>query len=540
MRSKPFMASDTATASPEGERTRQTRPRIPLTGSRLGRLILFLNLLGLLVLVSGALVFNEFRRGLVEARLDSLNTQGQLIAYAIVNAATEGDPEPRLNADRARSVLTIFDVSRSERARLYDGQGQLIADTDLIDDKVMVRTLPPAHPAQAGDTGQSARSSHDAKAHLVETAEVAAALSGRKISEVRESETGGRLVSVSIPIQHVRRVLGVLMLEAGGVDDIVAAQRRTLIPFIVIAVMVTLISSILLDQVVARPVLRLARAADSVRLSRMRSISLPDLSNRQDEIGDLTRSLETMTETLSDRLGAIESFAADVSHEIKNPLTSILSAVETLELAPEGSDARTRLMAILKSDVGRMDRLITDISNASRLDAELSRETPRVIDLDRLLFEMVNALGHEHRPGRATIHLTPEVRETAKVHGREGPLSQVFRNLIDNARSFSPEDGQVIVSIGRTATDQGGGQIIAEVQDNGPGIPPENLETIFERFYTSRPKGQSFGVHSGLGLSIARQIVEAHGGSLTATNRLSDAGQILGASFRVILPEARA
>ncbi len=537
------MASATATGNPETDRPLTGRVRLPLAGSRLGRLILLLNILGLVVLIAGALIMNEFTRGLVEARLDSLSTQGQLLSYAIVNAATEGDPEPSMNPELGRKILTLLGVPPSERARLYDADGHLIADTDLIADRVLQRNLPavrtPGNPLSESETAVSAR---EAKAHGAEMAEVQAALKGVKVSQVRESESGGRLVSVSIPIQHVQRVLGVLMLEAGGVDAIVAAQRRTLTPFIIIAVLVTLVSSILLDQLVARPVLRLARAADSVRLSRARAMSLPDLAGRDDEVGDLTRSLESMTQTQSARLDAIERFAADVAHEIKNPLTSIRSAVETLEMAPAASPVRDRLIGILKSDVRRMDRLITDISNASRVDAELSREAPRGVELDRLLSDIVATYAAELHPDEPSVRLIlPADSAGLWVSGRETPFGQVFRNLIDNARSFSPRDGEVRVTLSRTAPDKTGrGRIVVFVDDDGPGVPTDNLETVFQRFYTSRPRGQAFGSHSGLGLSIARQIVEAHGGVIRAINREGDQGQVLGARFSVDLPEVRA
>ena len=365
------------------------------------------------------------------------------------------------------------------------------------------------------------------------------ALAGLRVAQVRESEGEGRLVSVSTPLQHVHRVLGVLTVEAGGVDDIVAAERRSLMPFILFAVLVTLVSSIVLDQLVARPVLRLARAADSVRLARARAMSLPDLASRNDELGDLTRSLESMTETLSARLDAIDRFAADVAHEIKNPLTSIRSAVETLELAPPDSPVRDRLVGILKSDVRRMDRLITDISNASRVDAELSREQPRSVALDRLLGDIVATYVVEGVEAQGVVLEIAADAENVSVSGRETPLGQVFRNLIDNARSFSPPGGTVRVTLGREGTDTRGlrGRLLVTVEDDGPGVPPENLESIFERFYTARPKGQAFGGHSGLGLSIARQIIEAHGGDIHAENRMTASGEVLGARFIVAFPE---
>jgi two-component system sensor histidine kinase ChvG len=296
---------------------------------------------------------------------------------------------------------------------------------------------------------------------------------------------------------------------------------------------VTLLSSLMLTQLIAQPIMRLSSAADRVRLSRARAIDLPDLANREDEIGDLTRSLTDMTRALSDRIDAIERFAADVAHEIRNPLTSIRSATETLELVKDEAP-RERLMRILKQDVGRLDRLITDISNASRLDAELSRESPRLLDLEKVMADIAAFYEATLREGDAHVRFVPTApHEPLRINGREGPLGQVFRNLIDNARSFSSPEGEVRVSLSRR-----GSEIVAVVDDDGPGMPPDNLETVFERFYTSRPKGAAFGGNSGLGLSIARQIIEAHNGRIWAENRLGQDGQVAGARFSVALPAA--
>jgi two-component system sensor histidine kinase ChvG len=226
---------------------------------------------------------------------------------------------------------------------------------------------------------------------------------------------------------------------------------------------------------------------------------------------------------------AIERFAADVAHEIRNPLTSVRSAVETLELVEEPK-ARDRLLAILKQDVGRLDRLITDISNASRLDAELSREPTRPIAMARLLREIVGLYETVRRESDPHVRLSVDI-DAVTVPGREGPLSQVFRNVIDNARSFSAPGGEVRVSLSRER-----GQAVVRIDDDGPGMPPENLETVFERFYTSRPPGTAFGGNSGLGLSIARQIIDAHGGTIRAENRGDGHGGVAGARFVVTLP----
>ncbi|HEX5262463.1 MAG TPA: stimulus-sensing domain-containing protein [Phenylobacterium sp.] len=510
-----------------------------MPGTRLGQLIIALNVLGLAVLIVGALVLNELRQGLVNARIDSLTTQGELMAAIIDQAATVGEPVPAMDPNYASVALEMLANPKTQRARLFDPQGRLIADSELVADRVEQRVLPPARPRGTGgislDTQRPARRAVVAEeARSALRAEVTRALSGQHVAVRRRSEDGQRVVSVSIPIQHVRAVLGVLTLEANDVDAIIARERMALIPFILIAIGVTLASSLLLTQLIAQPVLRLARAADRVRLAGARAISLPDLARRDDELGDLTRSLEDMTQALSERMDAIESFAADVAHEIKNPLTSLRSAVETLDLINEPV-ARERLLKILKNDVQRLDRLVTDISNASRLDAELSRDPPKTIDLERLVADIVNLYQATAKPGDVTVRFQASgALEPVMVSGREGSLGQVFRNLIDNARSFSPPGGQVEVAMQRVA-----GRVIATVSDSGPGIPPENLETVFERFYTSRPKGAAFGGNSGLGLSIARQIAEAHGGTLRAQNRLVD-GKVVGAVFLLILPEAKA
>jgi two-component system sensor histidine kinase ChvG len=416
--------------------------------------------------------------------------------------------------------------------RLFAANGQLIADSWVATDRVEASPLPPAR--RPGETtftlpgfSPAPRSSEAAERSLRE--EIAVAMAGKEKSQVRPSGSGGRVASVSLPIEHVRDVVGVLTLESGDVDRIIGAEWVALVPFIIIAVLVNLISSFALTQLIAQPVRRLSDAADSVRLSRARAIALPDIAARRDELGDLARSLEDMTHTLSDRMEAIERFAADVAHEIRNPLTSVRSAVETLELVKD-QKARDRLLAILKQDVTRLDRLITDISNASRLDAELSREPTRAIALPRLLREIAGIYETTRRESDPHVRLTVEA-DTVAVLGREGPLSQVFRNVIDNARSFSAPGGEVRVTLGRER-----GQAVVRVDDDGPGMPPENLETVFERFYTSRPPGTAFGGNSGLGLSIARQIVEAHGGTIRAENRDDGHGGVAGARFVVTLP----
>ena len=545
------MASDTATAKPDPRRqkVREDQPtprrwRLTLPVSRLGRTIIILNLMSLLILVIGALVINERQRGLVNAQLDSLKSQAGQIASIIEESAVEGLPEPYLNADAARQVMLILfgQGTAAQRVRVFDAQGNLIADSYDSSDRIERRPLPPIRrpggtfhlDPLADEPAARPRRADEARAALER--DLKAALQGEMVSGLRPTPSGDRVVSVTVPMREVQAVTGILTIDGANVDKVVAEQRWALMPFIIMALLVSMISSFMLNRVIARPVRRLAEAADEVRLSRARSISLPDLAVRNDELGDLGRSLEGMTIALSERMDAIDRFAADVAHEIRNPLTSIRSAVETLELVKDAK-AKARLLSILKQDVARLDRLITDISNASRLDAELSRDHPRPLDLGKLLGEIVGFYGDTSRPDQPPVVMEQPQGPPIRVAAREGPLSQVFRNLIDNARSFTRLStttggvGEVRVSLSREAR-----QATVFVDDDGPGIPPDNIETIFERFYTSRPTGAAFGGNSGLGLSIAREIVTAHGGRIWAENRIAEDGRIEGARFVVCLP----
>ncbi|WP_372708122.1 sensor histidine kinase [Brevundimonas sp.] len=537
------MASDTAIAKADPLPPGEDRPRRGLTrfgGSRLGGLILALNLLSLLILFVGALLLNEWSRGLIEARQETLIAQGEILVQVLAErGVTQGEPQPTFNAIEAGKLFVDVIIPKGQRARLFDIDAIPVADSYLVTEAIPGRPLPPTLPAgtpvEAPDAAERAREEADlgrVRAALAE--EVERALEGETQASLRRSETGDRVVSVSIPVRHVQQVLGVLTLEAGDVNETLDAQRRALMPFALVALFVNLLGSLLMHLFVARPVMRLSAAADEVRMQRARAISLPDLEGRKDEIGDLARSLETMTETLSDRMDAIEAFAADVSHEIKNPLTSIRSALETLPLVKTDAQ-REKLTVLLQQDVRRLDRLITDISNASRLDAELARDRPRVVDLTLLLSEIVGVYAAGLKPGEPKVVFVAPDGQHALVTGRDGPLGQVIRNLIDNARSFSPPGGTVRIALGRDDLDSVA-PVRVVIDDDGPGIPPDNLETVFDRFYTSRPKGTAFGANSGLGLSIARQIIEAHGGRVRAINRAATDGTVEGARFEIALP----
>jgi two-component system sensor histidine kinase ChvG len=294
--------------------------------------------------------------------------------------------------------------------------------------------------------------------------------------------------------------------------------------------------SVFLAGTIADPVRRLAAGAESVRRRTRSRVEIPDFTERRDEIGHLSGALRDMTNALYTRIEAIESFAADVAHELKNPLTSLRSAVETLPLA-KTEQSRARLLAVIEHDVRRLDRLISDVSDASRLDAELQRQEAAPVDLIKLLTTVVTVANEVRGENNVRVTLTCEGNaRTLTVPGHDSRLAQVFNNLIDNARSFSPEGGTVRIACRRRRD-----QVTIVVDDDGPGIRPDAVEKIFERFYTDRPE-QGFGQNSGLGLSISRQIVEAHGGRIRGENRVGlTAGgtgepRILGARFVIRLP----
>ena len=288
--------------------------------------------------------------------------------------------------------------------------------------------------------------------------------------------------------------------------------------------------SLILAGTIARPIRRLAAAAERIRSGHGRPVAVPDFGNRRDEIGDLAIALKDMTDALYGRMDAIESFAADVAHELRNPLTSLRSAVETMARTTD-SDARERLMRIIRDDVSRLDRLISDISDASRIDAELSRAEQQSVDIGAMVKILGESMHSTDRGGFPKFVVDVEDRRDLIVLGVEARLGQVLRNLVDNAVSFSPPDGTIWISAGRQDN-----QVVLTVEDQGPGLPEQDREAVFGRFYSARPDGEAFGTHSGLGLSISRQIVQAHGGEIMAENRIDADGAVVGARFVVRLP----
>ncbi|NND49819.1 MAG: HAMP domain-containing protein [Rhizobiales bacterium] len=540
------------------------------------RIIVF-NLAALVILVSGILYLNQFRAGLVDGHVKGLLTQGQIIAGAIAASATIDtesvmiDPDRLLelqtgeavspleeqissldfpiNPERAAPILRNLISPTHTRARLYDRDGGLVVDSRNLfaSGQILRYDLPPLReeaPSLIETLWRSIRAAvrrgdlpayrelppDEGKGYT----EVAAALTGASTSIVRVNEKGELIIFVAVPVQRFRAVLGALVLstQGGDIDGIISAERWAIFRVFLVAAGVTVLLSLLLASTIGEPVRRLAAAAERVRKGVDSRQEIPDFTARRDEIGHLSGALRDMTKALYDRMDAIERFAADVAHELKNPLTSLRSATETLPVARTDAD-RQRLIEIVQADVRRLDRLISDISAASRLDAELSRQETGPVDLKQLLLAVVAVADSAASGVKVVLEVNGTDGDFA-VNGHDLRLGQVAHNLIDNAVSFSPADSTVRVSLSRH-----GGFVKFSVDDGGPGISPDVQERIFERFYTDRPGIEAFGQNSGLGLSIAKQIVEAHDGIITASNRLGENGSIAGACFEVTLPASR-
>lgn len=541
----------------------------------LTRRIIVFNVVGLCLLVAGILYLNQFRQGLIDARKQSLMTQAQIIAGAIGETATAAPPTRTIDpleqmaergrwvnpddyfaerdipiiAEEAAPILRRLILPTQTRARLYDKDGWLILDSRQLTDagQIILFELPPVDGTD--DLGFFTRIWDDLREYLPVRNlpryreagsqngyiydEVSRALTGDLATMERISERGELIVSVAVPVQRFRAVQGALMLstEGGDIDAIVRAERVAIVQVFLVALAVSVLLSVVLAGTIAEPVRRLAEAAERVRKGKSSRVEIPDFTARRDEIGELSGSLRDMTKALYDRIDAIESFAADVAHELKNPLTSIRSAIETLDVA-KTPEQRTRLMDIIQHDIRRIDRLISDISDASRLDAELSRQELDDVRLDTLAEAVVSLFNETGTDGARSVIFDMPVgarSDTAFcVKGGADRLGQVLRNLIDNALSFTPENGHVYLRLTRGAQ-----MVRLAVEDEGPGVPEASLERIFERFHSDRPG--AFGRHSGLGLSISKQIVEAHGGRIWAENRKEG-----GARFIVELPVAEA
>jgi len=543
---------------------RQTKPVAGRRVSPLLRRVLLVNLLPLALLLAGLLYLDQYQNGLLIAEVTTLREQARIFAGALGESAVREDDSgtSRLVADIARPLLRrLTEPTPNAQARLYAPNGQVVADSrarEGVGGAIITEPLPPAvdRGRIVGAIGRIydrvlALLPHNAEGPLLDTGPSAAGpdwqpdvreelrLTGTNQSRemppyIRRTADNRLLVTVEEPVLRTLHTVGIVLLtrEAREVDDSVLAVRLSVLELFTLALGLTVMLSWYLSLTIARPLLRLAGVAEQMREGRGRSGMVPEqLLRRTDEIGALSGALAESARALWARMDAIERFAVDVTHEIKNPLSSIHSAIETLRRIEDPVKQR-RLLAIIAEDVGRLDRLISDIADASRVDAELSRMATEAVDVAPILATLAEINEATRKDGDPRIELAPPEGRVV-VLAVESRLVQVLRNLIANAESFSPRDGRIGISARESGT-----MVEIGVEDAGPGIPEAKLEHIFDRFYSERPKGERFGQHSGLGLSISRQIVEALKGHISAENRRDAAGQVLGARFVVRLPRA--
>ena len=549
------LAARTQASSPQPRHRRWVSPLL--------RRVLLVNFVPLALLFATLLYLDQYQDGLLEAEVSALREQARIYAGALSESAVRvTDPNnPVLEPELARPLLRrLTDPTPNAGAKLYGPDGNLVADSRVREGAggaVTTEPLPAAadrgvliglmgdaydwmlslfpHPRGTNVEFAPGPAGADWQPDVREEIRLTSGTDSHEMDPyIRRMQDGRLLVTVAEPVQRDRHNVGIVLLtrDAREVDNSLFAVRLSILGLFGLALVLTVIVSWYLSLTIARPILRLAQAAYAMRAGHGRTGTVPaPLLARRDEIGELGQALNASAAALWQRMDAIERFAADVAHEIKNPLSSIRSAIETLKRI-EDPRHQGRLLAIIQDDVVRLDRLISDISDASRVDAELSRTPTEPVDVVDLLKTLAE-IAHNTRDDEDPVIETDLPPDSLHVHAVEGRLVQVLRNLIGNAESFSPPRGTITLRARET-----GSMVEIAIEDEGPGIPDANLEHVFDRFYSERPAGEKFGKHSGLGLSISRQIIEALRGRISAENRRDETGQVAGARFVVRLPRA--
>lgn len=520
----------------------------PLRMSRLTARIMAIMLFPLAIFLVGLLSLDQYRTTLIQSEFVALERQGFTLARSLALAEADRDrrvARRQLSPETMTHLLPLVGLGSSLRARVFQPNGSLLADTarrsgfqpnvdirrhrdkswhrqtrNFLNDMVTAASgwFSPYDELPEYVERRRQRASH--------FAEVIAALSGEPRRALRIDRDGNLMLSVAVPVQNLRLVRGALMVSIGGgkIEKELANVNIVFLQLFVGVLLVTLGLSLYLARSITRPISRLAAAADKLRQSADMSSRLQRLPHRNDEIGQLSDSLIELTDELQKRIQATAAFAADVAHEIKNPLSSLRSATETFSRAKTAAQKK-KLLAVILQDVQRLDRLISDISQASRVDTEIIGQIRDPVDFASLIDNFLQMRAQTHSQHKL---LFEKPAAPIMVRMNESRIVQVIDNVLSNAISFSPKQGAVQFVLSHDAADK---MAVLDILDDGPGIPDSKLETVFNRFYSERPSGESFGEHSGLGLSIARQIVDAHNGKLTAANRLGG-----GARFRLVLP----
>ena len=522
-------------------------------GSRLSVRILTIMLFPLVLFTIGLLSVDHYKRALIRGELSALERQGVVLArsLALAEASRSDFVYRRLSPETMTQLLPLVGYGSVLRARVFQPDGTLAADTarhGLSSGVVDVRRRKDRSMHGAFRRQVTNWLNHMAslftndppmpimpdrrREQISESPHIRAALNGQLRRGVFRGMHGQMVLSVAVPVQDLRVVRGALLLTTSGgrIENEIQQVQWVFLQIFGIVFLVTIALALYLARSITTPITKLAAAADSLRQSHDLQ-PLATLPNRKDEIGKLSLALTEMTNELQRRIQATAGFAADVSHELKNPLASLRSAVDTVALIEDPQQQR-KLMDVILADVGRLDRLISDISEASRMDVELHRALPDPMPLNEMLDNWV-ALSRDRFGADKLQYDKPD--EDLPVRFFPGRIVQILDNLLQNALSFSPEGAPITLRVTATNND-----VLIALEDEGPGIPVGKLEAIFDRFYSERPTSEGFGNHSGLGLSISRQIAEAHNGTLTAENRIAQSdGQITGACFTLTLPLAR-
>ena len=516
--------------------------------------ILSINVIAIFVVFTAVLHLDRYEDSLIQTELEGLERQATLFANALSEVAVARNPGAQ-NYLSVTAVQNVIDRSALEslaRSRVFGTGGELLADSFRLPGRVPSVTTKPLASVSPNiffqkfldkffqDFFYSTTQQHvpNYQQHTILLArafpEVISALRGSSVKTVKATTNGRKLLTVAMPIRKkYKPVLGVLLLSLDDKNINVAfnSYQKELITAVVIAIIITSALSLYLSRSITRPIRRLAFAAEKIRFDRNGRHEISEVSERKDELGELSKALTQMTDDLWQRLDAIEKFAADVAHEIKNPLTSIRSAVETASKIKD-NEKRDKLLALILDDVHRLDRLITDISDSSRLDTELSREKFTAIDIEKLLlaFYELRTSQKKFDKKKLTLNIT-EGNDEPIILGHEIRIVQVIDNIVDNAITFSRPHGNINIVVSADTK-----SVTITIDDQGPGIPKGKLDAIFDRFYSERPPTEKFGLHSGLGLSICKQIIEAHNGEITAENRLDQQSITKGARFIITLP----
>ena len=520
------MASDIVSTSSE-----EADLRLKWSGRwSLAHRILALNLITVLLVALSTLYLDVFRNRLSKERSRQVRIEATATAMAIDAAG----PEDR------EAILATISKSTGTRLRLFRPDGQLIADSWHLTGPTYELKDPNTQSwqkdvARALDRGFNALVGAEPLDEFVEPPvdrlqawpeAVRAKATHKSVTAVRNAPDLTPVITAAVSSKT-----GVLLATKNdrAFTRTVRMQRAIIASAMAVLVAVSIFLSLFLARTIVRPLRRLALAAHRVRLGRSREVNVPRLPSRSDEIGLLARAVSDMSQSLRHRIDNIEAFAADVTHELKNPLASLRSAVDGLDRV-EDPELRERLKRIVREDVARLDRLISDISEAARTDAELARATFERVDLGPLIEQIVKSWETRRETGDARIAFARPRKNSAVVMGKPDRLARAINAILDNAVSFSPAGGLVEIAVARV-----GDEVRIRIDDEGPGVPPEAREAIFNRFHSVRPEGENFGRHSGLGLAIAQAIVNGHDGEIDVQDR-DDAPS--GARFTIRLPAA--